>query len=564
MPFVSKRALLAKPLMAAMVMAPFAAHAAGPEVTPNAGSILQQLKPAVPPAPQANAPKLRIEPRTVSGLPPSQPIPVKRLRITGNTAFSAEVLHALVADQEGKDLTLPQLEELAGRITAHYQGHGFQLTRAVIPAQSITDGVIVIQVVEARFGQVRLNNQSEVKDDLLQATLAPLSKGLLISDAELNRALLLLSDVPGVGVNATLKPGNEVGTSDMDVDARQNRMSWGSVSLDNYGSRYIGRVRLSGNLSTVNLLGRGDILSANVISTGEGMNYGRLAYDILLNGMGTRIGGAYSAVRYRLGSTVDALDANGTAGVASAWARHPLLRTPLFNVYGQLQFDAKKLRDHIDASSIRTDRRLDNLVLSVNGDLRDDLLAGGMNMVSLAWTRGRVGFDDAAAAAADAAAARTRGSFSKWNATVARSQGLTARDSLYFSFGAQWADGNLDSAEKMAAGGPYSVRAYDSGAISGDTGYGVTLELRRDLGPLLAGRWQAVAFADSSRVKINRHPWSATDNSATLSGVGFGLNWAGPDQWRASATVASRVGAVPSSLTKPASVRAWLVASKGF
>jgi hemolysin activation/secretion protein len=561
---VFKPPFLMKPLFAAVLLASLDAHAAGPEMTPNAGSILQQLQPAVPAAAQPDAPKLEVKPKSDASLPPSQPIPVTTLRITGNTAFSTETLHALVADQEGKSLTLPQLDEVAGRITAYYQSHGFPLTRAIIPAQSITEGVIIIQVVEAHYGKVQLNNHSEVSDALLNASLVPLSGGQLIADDELNRALLLLSDVPGVGVNAVLKPGSAVGTADMDVETRYNQAPLANVSLDNYGNRYVGRTRLSGNINLVNPFHHGDTLSANMISTGQGMNYARLGYDTLLNGQGTRVGGAYSALHYKLGSTASVLDAHGTAMVASLWAKHPLIRTKQYNVYAQLQYDAKNMRDHVDVSSVRTDRHLNNWVLSVNGDMRDNLLAGGMSIASLGWTSGRVSFDDATAASSDASTARTSGGFSKWNANIARLQGLTASDSLYFNFSAQWADGNLDSAEKMTAGGPYTVRAYDIGAISGDTGYTGTVEMRHDLGPLLFGKWQALAFIDSSYVKVNRHPWSTTENSATLSGAGLGLNWTGPDQWRASASVATRLGAASSLLTKPSSVRAWLVASKGF
>lgn len=561
---LSKQPYLMKPLCVALVLASLHAHAAGQQATPNAGSILQQLQPPVPAVAQPKAPTLEVKPKNDAGLPSSQPIRVSSLRITGNTAFATETLHALVADQEGKSLTLTQLEALAARITAYYQAHGYPVSRAIIPVQSITDGVVIIQVVEAHYGEVRLNNRSEVNDSTLAAILASLGRGDLIADDQLNRALLLLSDVPGVGVNAVLKPGSAVGTADVDVETRYNRAVLANVSLDNYGNRYIGRTRLSGNFNIVNPFHAGDILSANLTSTGDGMNYLRASYDTLLNGQGTRIGAAYSALRYKLGSSASALDANGTAAVGSAWAKHPFIRTKQYNLYGQLQYDAKKLRDRIDVTGLRTDRHLSNWILSVTGDQRDNLLAGGMSTASLSWTSGRNVFDDGAAAAADAATARSSGGFSKWNVNLARLQGLTLRDSLYVSFSGQWADGNLDSAEKMTAGGPYTVRAYDIGALSGDTGYAASVEWRHEMGELLSGKWQVQAFLDNAYVKINRNPWNGADNSASLSGAGVGLNWFGPDQWRATASVATRLGAAPALLGKQSSVRAWLLVSKGF
>ncbi len=62
------------------------------------------------------------------------------------------------------------------------------------------------------------------------------------------------------------------------------------------------------------------------------------------------------------------------------------------------------------------------------------------------------------------------------------------------------------------------------------TGYVGSAELRHELGSL-AGRWQALASAESARVRINRDPWTPTQNRATLSGAGIGLTWEGPGGW---------------------------------
>jgi hemolysin activation/secretion protein len=294
------------------------------------------------------------------------------------------------------------------------------------------------------------------------------------------------------------------------------------------------------------------------------MNYGRLAYDTLLDGGGDRIGVSYSFVHYKLGGEVSALDAHGTAGVASAWIRHPLLRSKTANAYVQAQYDDKRLRDRVGVTDTRTDRTLGNWVLTLNGDVRDDVLAGGVTVWNMAWTAGRTGFDDAAAATADAASARTRGGFSKWNANVSRVQSVGGHDTLYLNAAAQWADANLDSAEKMTVGGPYTVRAYDVGAVSSDTGTFASAELRHDFGTSAAGRWQAAAFVEGAHVRINRHPWTAADNAASLSGAGLGLIWDGPSGWRASLSVATPIGARPAPLASTSSVRAWAIANKPF
>lgn len=553
-----------KPLVAALALASLQAQAQVQQGVPNSGTILQQVQPALPPAPPSKAPTLQVAPQAQGGLPASAPFQVDAIRIVGNTAFSTETLHALIAEAEGKSVTLPQLEALAARITAHYQRNGFPLSRAVIPAQTIAGASVTIQVLEARYGAVRVNNSSQVGNPLLDATAAGLQGGQGIGERGLDRTLLLLSDIPGVGVNAILKPGTDVGTSDLDIVTSHNPAAFANLALDNAGNRYIGRARLSGSVNLFNPLHRGDILNATVVSTGERMNYGRLSYDTLINGAGTRAGAAYSAVRYKLGDQVRALDANGTADVASAWVKHPLIRARQANLYVQLQYDDKQLRDRVDLTGVRTDRDLANWVLSLNGDMRDGLLGGGVSSWSLSWTAGDVDFEDAAARAADARSARTEGSYAKWNANFSRIQALGQRNVLSLNLAGQWSDGNLDSAEKLSIGGPYMVRAYDVGALSGDTGYFASIELRHDLGLFAAGRWQATAFVESARTRINRDAWIRGENRATLSGAGGGLAWDGPDQWRASLSLATPIGGESPLVASQASARAWLVANKAF
>lgn len=554
-----------RPLWAAIfvALAPLVAKAAGP-VVPDAGSILRQIQPVTPPTPSSTETGLTIEREGGAKLPASAPFEVKSIRISGNTLFDAAVLHALVADAEGKSLTLSQLDELAARITDYYQSHGYPLARAIIPAQAIRDSVVNIEVIEARYDKIRLDNRSRVNEPLLQATLFPLQSGQAIGQTELDHALLLLSDIPGVVVAATLKPGETVGTSDLLVNTTPGPAMSGNVVLDNYGNRYTGRARIGGTMNFINPLHHGDVLSVNGLSSGKGMNYGRITYESLLNGQGTRLGGSYSALRYILGEPIASLSAHGTAQVESLWAKHPLVRSRDVNIYGQIQADQLQLRDHIDASTIKNDRSLRNWTAILAGDGRDAFLAGAASAWNVGRTVGHVGFDDGAAQLADAVSAKTQGGFSKWNANLARLQGLSQNNSLYLAFSGQWANDNLDPSQKMPVGGPYTVRAYDMGAISGDSGYLGIAEFRHNLGTAWQGQWQAVAFVDSAHVTVNKSVWVAGENSARLSGVGVGLNWAGPEQWSARLYIATPVGSIPVLVANTASTRTWIEIGKGF
>ena len=518
---------------------------------------MQQVQPLPAPTFAPNSPWLLFdkfgdkETRLLS----SETFLLRGISITHNTIFDTATLSALVADAKGKTLALSQLAELASRITDYYRSHGYPLARTIIPAQTIEAGVLRLQVIEPRYGKITLTNQSQVRDPLLNATLANLKSGGFVEESELDRTLLLLSDIPGIIVVPSLKRGSENGTSDLLVNTSSGPGISGNLGLNNHGNKYTGGANLSGSVVVNNPFHRGDTLALNVLSAGPGMNYGGISYDTLLNGHGTHVGGSTSSLRYNFKTsspTADptvttTLDGSGTAQVTSLWVKQALLRSRDKNVYAQIKYDHVVLRDHLDAVGTKIyykDRHLENITANLSGDFQSNLMTAGMTSWSLDTTLGRLVFDDAAAQSDDAKAVNTSGGFSKLTGSLLHIQNLGGQRELVMGFRGQWAGANLDSSQKMVAGGPYSVRAYAAGTLSADAGYLLTAELKQPIGIALGGQVTATAFMDTATLTINQKTWpSAGLNKATLSGAGLGLNWAGPNQYTATAYVATPIGA---------------------
>jgi hemolysin activation/secretion protein len=555
-------AVLAIAFSTAFAVAPLRAAAAPPP--PDSGNLLQQVKPVTPQAPSSNSTGLTVQRPDGTKDAAGAAFPVSGFAITGNTLFDSPTLLALVDSGKGQSLNVTQLGQLAGRITEYYHAHGYPLARAIVPAQTIKDGMVTFQVLEARYGTVSLENHSHVRTSLLAATLAPLAAGEFVEQTQMDHVLLLLSDIPKVAVHALINPGQTVGTSDLLVDVQPGPRYTGIATVDDYGNRYTGRMRAGATVSAIDPLGQGDYLSLGVLTSGHGLNYGRLSYEATLTGVGTRAGAAYSALHYVLGDTLEPLEGHGTASVASAWVKQPVARSPLFNANVQLQYDGSDLRDHLDAAAIKTDRHVDAWTASLSGDRRDSGGSGGVSTANFAVSSGRVAYDNGAAQLADATGARTEGGFGKASVNLARLQSLPADNSLYLNLAGQISSKNLDSSQKMTAGGPYTVRAYDLGVLAADKGLLATVELRHELGMLASGQVQALVFADAQRLAIDHNAPGAGANDATLSGFGGGLNWAGPHLWTARAYVAARVGAVPEQIGSAAKARLWAEVSKEF
>lgn len=546
-------------LVLALAALPLAVPA---QTIPNSGQILQQVQPREPASP-TEKPQLSVEQPRATPTQSTVPFQVDRIVIEGASAVDATTLHALVADGEGRSLTLAQLQALAGRISAYYHAHGYPLARAIVPAQTLDNGTVRLQVVEARYDSIKVDNRSRAGDALVRATLAPMQPGQPVTQASLDRALLLLGDLPGVDPHATLRPGSQPGTTQVDVAAEPAPMLDGDVYLDNSGTRYSGRVRAGANLDINNPLHHGDLFSLSALTAGSDLNYGRAAYQYTLNGMGTRLGAGYSALRYELsGGPVSVLDAHGTARVASAWLAQPVVRSRRAALDARLQFDYKRLRDDISAAALHDHRHTRSWTLDFYGQRQDDWLGGGITRGGIGFTRGTLDFDDAAAAAADAATANTQGSYSRWNAHVSRLQQLGHGLRLYAGVRGQGSSDNLDSSEQFILGGPDSVRGYAVGSLAGTNGWLATLELQHDLAWGCAGRCQARIFVDSGALRVNADPWTPGTNHQRLSGTGVGLDWIGTHRWLAQVQVATPIGAEPDGLRHGSQL--WVRLSKGF
>lgn len=548
---------LKKSLLYGLVAAILVLHPALVQSSPGSGSLLQQVEPRLVPFVSPSGTGLKIDSASTPRLPLSAPFLVQRIEISGNTVFPTHQLQALVVQAVGQLMTLPQLGELTSRITNYYRSQGYSLARAIIPAQTIYNGTVRIEVIEAYYGKINLQNKSVVADSFLLGALAPLQIGQVINQTILDKTLLQIGDLPGVVVGATLEPGEQVGTSDLTLRLTSGPIINGIIFSDNYGNSNTGRLRTGVNLNLVNPLQHSEVITLSGLSSGSGVNYGRVVYENWMNSKGFRLGSSLSSLKYEMEMI------NGTASVQSFWAKQTLKRSRTSNVYAQLQFDKLTLIDFV--STAKTDRHMENFTVSLNGDLRDAFLAGAVSTWNASWTGGKLGFNDATAALANADTTNTQGSFLKANLSVSRLQRLSASSSVYLAFSGQWTNGNLDSSQKLLAGGPNSVRAYDVGALLGDTGYFAVAELRRDTGEVWGGQFQALAFIDSAHLTLNKKLWSESTaaNYAILSGAGVGLNWIGL-QWNVRSNLATALGPKPTLLSKNNAWRAWVEVTKRF
>ncbi|TAJ75545.1 MAG: ShlB/FhaC/HecB family hemolysin secretion/activation protein [Gallionellaceae bacterium] len=535
-------------------------------VAPDAGQTSRELQKQPELAPAKPDPVI-LQPETGPAPPVAsnggERIAIKAIHVTGNRVFGADVLERVVAHWAGAGHTLADLDEAAASITAYYRQRGYLLAQAYLPEQEIADGILVISVIEGQIGQVNIDNRSRLSDKAGRKHLDRVQAGAALQAQQVDRAVLLLNDTPGVGgTRASLQPGASVGTTDLLIELDPAAPYQATAELDNYGNRYTGEYRAGGALALDSPLGIGDQLSVRALASDGGMSYVRLAYQAPVGGDGLRVGVAYADTRYKLGKEFAALQAHGVAGNASVYAAYPFIRGQQNNLSGTAMYESKKLADYTDAPASATDKKVQLINLGLSGNRRDTLHGAGMTSFDLSLVGGNLGMD-AGSLATDAVSANSNGSYTKLGYSFSRLQRLTDKDTLSLAFSGQQANKNLNSSEKFSLGGAGGVRAYPQGEGSGDLGWMANVEVRHTLKDNL----QALAFYDAGSVTINRTPYAAAENSRSIAGAGVGAN-ARYRQLQFKTALAWRTGAGGGPQSEPEGVsrnpRLWVQVSAAF
>ena len=434
-----------------------------------------------------------------------------------------------------------------------------------MPAQDTSDGAVTIAVSEGRYGQILVRNQSRVSASVLADGLQDIKAGDPVVAGPLESQLLLLSDLPGVQVRSALVPGTAFGSSDLMVDVSPGRRVSGSVDADNAGNQYTGAQRVGATIFLNEPTGEGDVASLRLLTSGEGLNYFRAAYQLQIGQ--ARVGMAFSSLEYALGQEFESLLANGTARSMGVFGSYPLLRSRDSNLYLGASYDSKRFEDRLDAVASTTEKAAHVVGISLSGDHRDSWGAGALSAAALTLSSGEITIQTAAARAFDATTVQSNGHFNKLAYSASRLQGLSPSLSLYAAINGQWASKNLDVSEKMQLGGMFAVRAYPEGEGYGDEGYVLNLEARwllpRGWQPTL-GQVQLVGFVDTGRVTLDKKPWSAEPNERRLSGTGVGLNWSSPDRFLLRLAYARKLGDDVASSASDADHRLWVQGIKYF
>lgn len=409
-----------------------------------------------------------------------QTVTIVDIRLDGVTAYRPEDLRPLFEPLLNKEITVRAFYGIAGAIQARYQEDGYILSFALVPPQTVEDGVFTIAVVEGYVDKVVVEGIEGRLAKTVQRALDPITRSRPLHLDDLERYLLLTNDLAGIKATGLLRPSKDIrGAAELVVKPVHDPVD-GDLLLDNRGSKFAGPLQGSTGIRLNSLLGLGEFFAVRVATTKPTSELKSLAmsYNQPVGSEGLRLELDVNYAETEPGFTLDQFDVETVSLRAELHARYPLIRTREESLYldagiGVVEADVDSLGEDFSKDRLRE-------VLGSLTYLRGNVL-GGRSGVRIRVVQGIPFFGASDPDSDDTSRADMEPGFTKISLYATHLQPLFDRFGLTVAALGQIALQPLPAAEEFALGGAHFGRAYDPGEITGEHGFAVSAELGYDV-----------------------------------------------------------------------------------
>lgn len=457
---------------------------------------------------------------------------IKEITVTGVTVFPEENIREITSQYENKELTLREIYKIADLITDLYRKNGYLTSRAYVPPQDLTDGILEIRVLEGRMGKLEIKDNKYFKTKLYEKKIR-LKEGEYFNYGLLRKSLIKINEHPDRTVRAVLIPGTVPGQTDVILEVQDRLPIHIGFDYDNFGSRFIGRDRLALTLDHNNITGNDDILSLKLQKADAYTYTFRSLRYLLPFGYSWELGFLVARSRLKLGEEYKDTDARGKSTLFSLFLNKYLIDEEDLDLRLTFGFDYKHIRNYLlGVESSKDEMRVAKIGLDLDKSDRmgRTIFVSEFNYgIPNLWA----GLDDV-----DPSASRTGagGEFTKLNIDLLRLQRMPFNSTLLWKNHLQISPYILTAAEQFQIGGITNNRGYPPAEKVGDEGYSSTLELSMPF-YIIPKEWRVPfceeKFYDSLRI-ITFYDWAHTElhnpqageeKYETLASLGCGLRF---------------------------------------
>ena len=422
-------------------------------------------------------------------------VKVDRVTITGNEAIPAAALAGAIRGLAGAEVPLSRIEDARLAILRTYRDRGYAFAAVDAGLTRRPDGAIdvVFGVVEGFVAEVKLEGDIGPAGTQVLRFLNRLVGVKPASTRDIERALLLAGDVPGVTVRGTLRPlQSEPGALQLIAQVERRTVD-GFINVDNRGFREVGPWQWLGVVGANSFTEYGERTELSYFGAQESSQWFlQGSVEAFVGGSGLRVRVYGGTGQTRPTGSLGEIGYYGLTTVAGVVGTYPIIRSRAFNLIASATLDGYD--GEIQTGTVGRTRASFDQVRTGRGALDAQYLearllpflpaatnSGSVRVhQGLGWfgasrdgdpITGRSGNETFNFFKVNGEVQRIQPIFSPFEGSMVNLQGL---------FLGQFTNDIVPLSEKCYLGGGRIGRGYYAGQVTGDQCWGYAVELQLD------------------------------------------------------------------------------------
>jgi hemolysin activation/secretion protein len=490
---------------------------------------------AAPDAPAVSAPAAAATSATPAAPAAAPAVPERKVDIAeyivrGNTVLDARAIERAVTPFLGPERTLKDVEGARDALLAAYQAAGYQSVYVDLPEQQVTQGVVFLQVNEARVGRVRVVGAQYSSPLDVREQVPALKEGGVPNFNAAQAELTALNRGPKRQVMPLVRQGSLPGTMDVDLKVDDSNPWRASVGINNDYSADTRKLRATASLGNDNLWQLGHSASISFFGAPQDLSQTQV-FSASYNAPFAGTNWAVEGNAYVSDSNVATVGGTSVLGKGHSFGVKAIYTVPntgnwwhAFSV--GVDFKNNKEALQLKGTGDTVPLKYAPITLSYTGLRQTDKSQYGVGLSLVAGTSSsfKYGSDWAAF---DYKRYKSSPSFMVLKTDFNGTHTFDGGQQVAFRVNAQMTDSPLVSSEQIAGGGMNSVRGYLSAEATGDYGVVGSLELRSQPLTFLGSwveNWRVYGFVDAARLRL-KSPLPEQADKFQLSSVGVGTTF---------------------------------------
>ena len=280
---------------------------------------------------------------------------VNSIEVSPSEILTRDEINEIIGKYVGRNVFMSDIQDAINALNNIYAERGFVTARAYLPEQTVSNGNIKIELIEAKIGDVTIVNNKYTADKYILDRM-PQKSGELFDIVNLEQDVLDFNRYhDGVNLAANLKAGQTPGTTDIELTAQETFPFHLIGMMDNAGRRSTGQLRGGPALVADSLFHHRDQMSmGSYFSRGAISPFFDYSYPV--NKKDGRVGFSYSSTFAKVkNGQYDWMGLKSNSYIYSLYYDQPLVRKSGFELRSFASLNYKRSRSWSNLGNLFSD-----------------------------------------------------------------------------------------------------------------------------------------------------------------------------------------------------------------